>query len=373
VNHPIQPSYLGDDSLRWIEALLSKAESLSDNSYSIWESELNCWAVGEGSSGINQAKLRVAVDALLAMAREKLRETRSRKLMIEVKRRRQDYYLNSSSKVAEVLPVAVLFGDLLSQHLVPASLLEFSPMDIAKRANWMIVSRLLYNCKSIKVRALGGTRKFIHGARVRGLITTIKCYDQLTSRLHMEISGPLSIFHRTPVYARALQQLVIGLGKMLDFELHISMGEDLGNKIHLIRPHDPIQWPPIEVSFDSKLERKFERDFTKAGSDWELVREPAAIQVGTELFFPDFALRNRLEPGKTWLIEIVGFWHPEYLKTKFRKLREAGNPMIVAIDESLKIPAAEIANIPNRVMFRKNLKPIEVLRALQQTEATPRT
>ena len=75
--------------------------------------------------------------------------------------------------------------------------------------------------------------------------------------------------------------------------------------------------------FDSVVEEKFARRFLdlSTGLGWKLVREPDPLIVsGGRAFIPDFLF---VKPGrKKVYLEIVGFWTPDYLERKFRKLAE---------------------------------------------------
>ena len=87
----------------------------------------------------------------------------------------------------------------------------------------------------------------------------------------------------------------------------------------------PSSLPPSDPNnyFDSKVEEKFARKFLDlgAGLGWKLVREPDPLIVsGGRAFIPDFLFEK---PGrKKVYLEIVGFWTPDYLQRKFRKLAE---------------------------------------------------
>jgi uncharacterized protein len=76
--------------------------------------------------------------------------------------------------------------------------------------------------------------------------------------------------------------------------------------------------------YDSRFESALAADFAdKLGADrdgWSLTREDAPVAAGETVFLPDFTARHR--DGREALIEIVGFWTPEYLEEKVRKLRE---------------------------------------------------
>ena len=93
---------------------------------------------------------------------------------------------------------------------------------------------------------------------------------------------------------------------------------------------------------DSAVERALARDVGRIAGPWTLVREADAVTVGTKSFFPDFTLRH--EDGFVALVEVVGFYTPEYLRSKLEALRAASSrPMIVCIDQSLACADGEVA------------------------------
>jgi predicted nuclease of restriction endonuclease-like RecB superfamily len=65
-----------------------------------------------------------------------------------------------------------------------------------------------------------------------------------------------------------------------------------------------------------------------------ITRETEAIHAGGRVFFPDFTLSRDGE--KRVLVEIVGYYTPEYLASKLRVLCDAGlKRIVVCVDESL--------------------------------------
>jgi predicted nuclease of restriction endonuclease-like RecB superfamily len=118
--------------------------------------------------------------------------------------------------------------------------------------------------------------------------------------------------------------------------------------------------PPPE-EFDSKLEATFAARWGEKRDGWSLQREGDILQVGQKTFVPDFAFRH--DDGRTVLLEIVGFWTPEYLQAKFQTLRAfAAHPILVAVAES---SAHKIAELPAGVILFKNvLRPQQVLEHL---------
>ena len=67
--------------------------------------------------------------------------------------------------------------------------------------------------------------------------------------------------------------------------------------------------------FDSRMEADFAAEFHAKFGDqrgrWLLTREDEVILLGDTVTIPDFALTHK-QDGRRALIEIMGFWHPDY-------------------------------------------------------------
>jgi predicted nuclease of restriction endonuclease-like RecB superfamily len=81
---------------------------------------------------------------------------------------------------------------------------------------------------------------------------------------------------------------------------------------------------------------------------------------------PDFRLVH--PDGRDFLLEIVGFWRPDYLQKKFYQVRRAeSNNLILAISERLNLEKAGIQfkDVPARIIwFKDKLLPKAVLALL---------
>ena len=95
----------------------------------------------------------------------------------------------------------------------------------------------------------------------------------------------------------------------------------------------PIAAPRRRTAYDSALERSLAEEFAeKMGEErggWSLLREATPVAAGDELLLPDFTLRHA--DGREALVEIVGFWAPEYLEAKLRKVAAAGLDNLVLV------------------------------------------
>ena len=113
---------------------------------------------------------------------------------------------------------------------------------------------------------------------------------------------------------------------------------------------------------DSRLEARFERDFRRAAPDWDVVREPRPVDAGGTLVFPDFELFHRRDHERRWLLEIAGFWTPDYLATKLRHLRGAGlDRSVLCIDERRGCADSEIPRDARVLRYKNRIDPGSVL------------
>ena len=118
--------------------------------------------------------------------------------------------------------------------------------------------------------------------------------------------------------------------------------------------------------YDSLLERTFAERFVEIDSGWQIEREVAIINLKETVFIPDFAFRHA--DGRTALLEIVGFWRPDYLDKKIMKLKRSGrSDMVVAVSADLNVGEEDFKDVPGSVFFFKNrINPQEVIARLEQ-------
>ena len=147
----------------------------------------------------------------------------------------------------------------------------------------------------------------------------------------------------TLVYGRHLGELVPFLQACDRFQLEAACLIKGQERSLSLASGIPIAPNSSSKRFDSQLEKNFARDFGKLTADWDLVREPEPMTSGNRWFFPDFEVRHRRNRDKRWFIEVIGFWHPEYLRDKFEKLRATKlSNFIICIDR--KNACGEVEN-----------------------------
>jgi len=125
-------------------------------------------------------------------------------------------------------------------------------------------------------------------------------------------------------------------------------------------------YPPGKT-YDSMLEQGFVDRWQKLKTEWKLEREVDLIPIPGSVMIPDFRIVH--PNGQTWLLEIVGYWRPDYLKKKFSQVRQSGrDDLVLAISERLNLEKAgvKLDNLPARVVwFKDQLSPKAVLGAIE--------
>lgn len=187
------------------------------------------------------------------------------------------------------------------------------------------------------------------------------------------IDGPTSLFKASTRYGLSLAKLIPALLHVRRWSLtatlqtrdsytnQIKTGKfNLNDRCGLVSHYPPGQ------PYDSMLEASFAKRWLKTKTLWHLEREVDLIPIPGSVMIPDFRLVH--PDGREFLLEIVGYWRPEYLQKKFAQVRKAEKDnLILAISERLNLTKAGInlSNLPAKIVwFKDKLSPQGVLAVL---------
>lgn len=189
------------------------------------------------------------------------------------------------------------------------------------------------------------------------------------------IDGPVSLFKPSTRYGLAIAKLIPALLHVsrwhLKAELHIK--DSYSNKtsvgcFHLEDDCGLVSHYSAGKPYDSMIESSFAQNWPST-SKWRLEREVDLLPLPGGVMIPDFRLVH--EDGRDFLLEIVGYWRPEYLQKKFAQVRKSNvTNLILAISERLNLAKAGVSveDIPAKILwFKDKLSPKAVL-ALLDTE-----
>ena len=259
----------------------------------------------------------------------------------------------------------LLFADLPGERPVRAPSPPPTPAEAMLRTNLAIAQAVLMRASRLELRVEGGVRPIVRLAKLRGLLCTILDVPDL-GRPVLELSGPFSLFQHTLLYGRALAELLPHLAWCARFELRAACSLRGRLATVSVDSGDPI-FPATPPSlYDSRLEERFAAEIVKLAPDWDLLREPEPLRAAGTLIFPDFLLRHRLHPRRQVLIEIVGFWTPQYLANKLEKLRQADTVCLLCVDEDRACATADLPPQLPVVRFRRRIDAAAVLREVER-------
>lgn len=368
----IVPAYLTEADFPWLRILLEEYARFVGRKRGEWKIRS-----GEGlPMEAPRQKLQTALRVLERLSQDQpgslvpARQVRARLFREGTARNDRTSAIQATASALGLPPHAVmdaLFSDLPNERLLLPLAESLSPAQLALCCNEVLVASLLGRALRVRVVAHGQVRAVVRHAKLMGLL----CHatpGENKDELALEISGPFALFRHTRIYARALASLVPRLAwchaYRLEAECVLGDGMQVGHLV--LATGDPIA-PARELPpFDSKTEERFAKAFGKLAPEWDLVREPEAVPLGTGLIFPDFELRHRAT-GRSWLLEIVGYWTAEYVQRKLAALREAKlDRLIVCLDVERSCSDAVLPAHAHVVRFRRKVDAREVLALIER-------
>ncbi|MEE8452184.1 MAG: DUF790 family protein [Thermoguttaceae bacterium] len=189
------------------------------------------------------------------------------------------------------------------------------------RYNVAQVQAALYDAVAMTVWATDDFKTILRYAKLAGLMHTITRTG--SGQYCVRFDGPVSVLRQTRRYGTAMARFLPALIACRGWRMHAvirtrrrgwNVGLDLshndGLNSHL----------PVPDDFDSHVEEAFAEKWGPEPRDgWRLVREGEILHQRQKVFVPDFAFQH--EDGRSVLLEIVGFWTPEYLEAKQQTLK----------------------------------------------------
>jgi len=210
----------------------------------------------------------------------------------------------------------------------------------------------------------------------------------------VELTGPAAAFVVRPArYGVRLARVLPALARAPGWrvEADVRRGDGLLHFGVRGRPRAAGAAPPVgpaarRTGYDSTWERALaaalRRQLRDQPAAWTLAREDTPVDAGGELFLPDFTLRHA--DGREALVELVGFWTPEYLEAKVRKIAAAGlDHLVLVVSRRLAVGAAREAlaealtaalgagGTERVVWFAERPRAAEVLRAAEGCARRP--
>jgi len=254
-----------------------------------------------------------------------------------------------------------LFGDVIEFHRLAAFDGYPDAAALLARYNVAQVQVALFDALAMTVRARDDFKTILRYAKLARLMHRIRAAGPGEYCLHLD--GPASVLRQTRRYGAAMARFLPALVACRAWRLRAEIRLRRHGPLHLdlaaedgLTSHLP---PPGE--FDSQVEQSLARRWgSEKRNGWLLIREGEILHERQHVFVPDFLLRH--DDGRTALLEIVGFWTPEYLQSKLETLRAfPDRRILLAVSEPAR---KSLADLPQEVIPFKTSVPIEPILAL---------
>lgn len=279
-----------------------------------------------------------------------------------------------------------IHADLPEEQLLVELGRTWTEPELIGQYNLELARGLLYWASEMRLTVQGGYKDLFKYLKLFKLMQTIQPLPQ--GGYAITVDGPLSPFvHATLRYGFQMAKFLPGLMLCpewtMEADIHLPWRRSQGETAKsaplryrldsrtTLRSHYT-----ASAAYDSRLEAdfaaEFEAKFGGAQRKWALAREDEIIMVGDSVLIPDFSFTH-IRDGRRALVELAGFWHPDYLRRKAWKLRQAGRHDIVLVAyQSVNTTAETWADVPGEVLLFAS-KPVikDVIEAVERAAVLP--
>jgi predicted nuclease of restriction endonuclease-like RecB superfamily len=235
------------------------------------------------------------------------------------------------------------------------------------RYNLALAQAVLYDATRMRIRVWDHFNTVFSYVKLFGLMHRIypidKQGDRVTDTDRAEgyeavLDGPASLFSQSRKYGIRMANFLPALPLCDRWEMHADILDDEGPtettlSFELDHTDALSSHYTARSDFDSDVERTLADKWERANTDWELRHEDDVIDLGAEVMIPDFALEH--PDGRRAILEVVGFWTPEYLDAKLTKIQEADlDHLLIAVSERLECSADDFEGASERLLWFKS-------------------
>jgi len=265
-----------------------------------------------------------------------------------------------------------LYADRPAEYVLTDIGPEWTPESLIARYNLELARGVLYWSSEMRIDIHDNFKDFWRYLKLFKLMFWAQPID---NGYHVTLDGPISPFVKsTTRYGRQFAAFLpaLFLCEKWNMVADVRLQQSRETLKYQLDDKTPLKSHfKASGEFDSALEADFARAFeAKFGTErgqWLLSREDEVILLGDTVMIPDFAVTNKRD-GRRALIEIVGFWHPEYLRRKVEKVRAAKRrDLILLVYEGVNLTEDRLKDVPGEVLYFPN-KPVlkDVMKAVER-------
>lgn len=214
-----------------------------------------------------------------------------------------------------------------------------SPAQLVQQYNLSLTQTLLFDALSLEISATGNLQEIFRTIKFLGLMYEILPQEGEGGYV-IRVTGPVALFRKTKKYGTALARLFPVILRAPSWSMKAQVETQVAGepRIYIFELSDskrnlfPERTEPAGA-FDSTIEEDFQHRFSALRKDWVVRREPTVLKAGPWALIPDFSIERR---DRACLIEIVGFWTPEYLKKKIEKIHALKEEILLLVNKDLQ-------------------------------------
>lgn len=253
------------------------------------------------------------------------------------------------------------------------------PDVLLHRYNLSQVQGIFYKATHIRINAHrndpGEYKLLFRYLKLFGLMTYIE--GDADHGFTLTIDGPASLFSSSTRYGTDIAKLIPALLHVTKWSLEAALQwrdsysrTPKSCRFTLDSACGLVSHYPPGKPYDSQVEAAFADRWNRLKTDWALEREVDLLPIPGSVMIPDFRLVH--PDGRSVLLEIVGYWRPDYLRKKFSQVRQAENTnLVLAVSERLNLEKAgvRLQDVPVPIVwFKGKLDPQAVLGVLETFE-----
>ena len=267
---------------------------------------------------------------------------------------------------------SALFADLFEEQILQDVGEPITPKELIARYNLEIARGVLYWAKEMRLHVEDGYKDIFRYIKLMRLMHTI--YPTPTG-YDIVLHGPISPFVNSTIrYGLQFARFMPALLLCHNWQMEAQVRPPHTEKFVLYELDDKTELQSYfkgSVGFSSQLEAsfaaEFEAKFNQTERVWELAYEDEVIPLGDTVMIPDFSFTHRKD-GRRALLEIVGYWHPNYVRRKLEKVEQAArHDLILLIYESANVSAeafevvaaGEVLTFKNKPVLKDVLAAVE--------------
>lgn len=219
---------------------------------------------------------------------------------------------------------SAMFGDVVELQTLQQFDDDVTPAEFLSRYNVAQTQAVLYRAQRMILETRQDSRLILGQIKLAGLMHRIEKLPDGVGGYRFILDGPASGLRQTTRYGVRFAQMIPTLLHVSQWRLRADILTTTRRTMaFVLSPADRLRPSGDRPSeFDSELEREIDAMWrADPVDDWTWHRETELLVRGQSVLTPDFVAENCSRRHRM-LVEVVGFWTPEYIAEKARRLRE---------------------------------------------------